>query len=93
MSNGYRNGLAELLKQITMMVGLVSTPNCVEKETPRMIKKLPNLRPFDISILFDPLLDETAWRTKIHRVGIDVVFIHSHNHFFLYWLRNLAIKV
>ena len=78
MSDGFRNGLTELLKQITMMVGLVSTPNCVEKETPHMIKKLPNLRPFDISILFDPLLDETAWRTKIHLVGIDVVFIHSN---------------
>ena len=78
MSNGYRNGLAELLKRATMLAGLTSTPECVQKETPRVINKLPNLRPFDISILLDPSLDDTAWRVPLHQVGLDVVIIHSN---------------
>ena len=61
-----------------MLAGLTSTPECVQKETPRVINKLPNLRPFDISILLDPSLDDTAWRVPLHQAGLDVVIIHSH---------------
>ena len=69
--------LAPLLKRIYSLVKLISTDACVEKETRRIVKQLPNLRPFDISVLFDPLLDETAWRTPLYQLGFDVTYIRS----------------
>ena len=36
-----------------------------------------SIRPFDFSVLLDPLLDETAWRTPLFRLGFDVTYIKS----------------
>ena len=77
MSNAVRNGLAELMKQIYSQVKLISNDACVDKETRRVVKELPNLRPFDLSVTFDPLLDETAWRSSLYQLGFDVTFITS----------------
>ena len=38
---------------------------------------MPNIRPFDFSVLLDPLLNETAWRTPLYRLGFDVTYIKS----------------
>jgi len=77
MSNAVRNGLADLMKQIYSQVKLISNDACVDKETRRVVKELPNLRPFDLSVTFDPLLDETAWRSSLYQLGFDVTFITS----------------
>ena len=42
-----------------------------------IIRGLPNTRPFDISILFDHLLGESAWRTPLHQLGVDVTVVTS----------------
>ena len=77
MSDKTRDGLASLMKRIYPLVKLVSSDKCVETETPRIVKRMPNIRPFDFSVLLDPLLDETAWRTPLFRLGFDVTYIKS----------------
>ncbi len=77
VSNRIRDGVWSLLKDLFVMVNLVSSPADVEKEPKRIIPSLPNTRPFDISALFDPLLDETAWRTVLVQLGFDVTVISS----------------
>ena len=49
----------------------------VDKETRRIVKALPNLRPFDYTTTFDPLLDETAWCTSLFQLGFDVTYVKS----------------
>ena len=77
MSNATRNGLADLSKKIYSLVKLISSDACVDKETRRIFKALPNLRPFDYTTTFDPLLDETAWRTSLFQLGFDVTYVKS----------------
>jgi len=43
-----------------------------------MVKPLPYLRPFGISVLLDHMLDETAWRSPLKRIGFDVTMITSN---------------
>ena len=77
MSNATRNGLADISKRIYSLVHLTSTDACVDTETRRVVKALPNLRPFDFSVLLDPLRGETAWRTPLFQLGFDVTYIKS----------------
>ena len=49
----------------------------MEKETPNIVKSLPRLKPFDLSIRLNHLLTQGAWRTPYSRIGFDVVAIHS----------------
>ena len=52
MSNATRNGLADLSKKIYSLVKLISSDACVDKETRRIVKALPNLCPFDYTTTF-----------------------------------------
>ena len=54
-----------------MLVKLTSSDTMVEREPPEVIPELPRLRSFDISVLFDHMLDEGAWRSDLKRLGID----------------------
>ena len=61
MHNSMRNGLWKLLKITYMLVKLASNKAMVEREPPEIIPELPQLRPFDVSVMFDYMLDEDAW--------------------------------
>jgi hypothetical protein len=50
----------------------------VDKEPEGMVKPLIPLHPFNIAILLDCVLDETAWRSLLNRIGIDVTMITSN---------------
>ena len=69
LHNKIRDGIWELFQDLFTLVKLTSSPKNVERETPHIIDALPNLRPFDLSVLFDPLLNETAWRTTLLMLG------------------------
>ena len=56
LSNSIRDGLIPLLASILRLCGLINSDIAVDKETPRMVPGLPNLRPFDLSIAFDLLV-------------------------------------
>ena len=71
MHNTIRNGLHKLLQKTCMLVKLTSSDTMVEREPPEVIPELPRLRSFDISVLFDHMLDEGAWRSDLKRLGID----------------------
>ena len=49
----------------------------VEKETPNIVRSLPRLKPFDLSIRLHHLLTQSAWRIPLTRIGFDVICIHS----------------
>ena len=55
-----------------MLVKLTSSDTMVEQEPPKVILELPRLRPFDISILFDHVLDKDVWRSDLKMLGIDI---------------------
>ena len=57
---------------------MTSSNAMVDKEPEGMVKPLPLLRPFDISILLDHMLGETAWRSPLKRIGFDVAIITSN---------------
>ena len=48
-----------------MTVKLVSSETIVEREPPNVVPELPRLRPFDVSVMFDHMLDEDAWRSDL----------------------------
>ena len=50
----------------------------IDKDPEDVVKPLPLLRPFDISILLDHMPDETAWRNPLKRTGFDVTMITSN---------------
>jgi hypothetical protein len=77
MHNSIRDGLARLLEEILPLVRLIGSPTAIQKEPRGIIKALPNTRPFDFSILFDHLLDESAWRTPLFKLGVDVTVVSS----------------
>ena len=77
LSNKIRDGLFEILKPICKTVKLISQENMVDKERPRVVTKLPRIRPFDLSILLDHMLDEHAWRCSLKMIGFDVTVIPS----------------
>ena len=77
MHNSIRDGLARLLEELLPLVKLIGSPTAILKEPRGIIRGLPNTRPFDISILFDHLLGESAWRTPLFQLGVDVTVITS----------------
>ena len=77
MHNAIRDGLWDLFKDLFPLVKLTSTPKNVLRERPGVIKAIPNSRPFDLSVLFDHLLDEQAWRTDLTELGFDVIVVPS----------------
>ena len=77
LHNKIRDGLFSLLKELCKTVKLISGDTMVCKEKPRVIDKIPTIRPFDLAILFDHMLDETAWRSTLKILGFDVVVVPS----------------
>ena len=65
MHNSMRNGLWKLLKKPCMLVKLTISEAMVEQEPPNIIPKLPRLRPFDVSVMFDHMLDDDAWSSDL----------------------------
>ena len=49
----------------------------VEKEPKRVLPKLPLLRPFDVAVMLDHMLDKRAWRTDLKMIGFDFTVISS----------------
>eukprot|EP00581_Thalassiosira_minuscula_P001496 CAMPEP_0183749514 /NCGR_PEP_ID=MMETSP0737-20130205/68324_1 /TAXON_ID=385413 /ORGANISM="Thalassiosira miniscula, Strain CCMP1093" /LENGTH=182 /DNA_ID=CAMNT_0025985271 /DNA_START=640 /DNA_END=1185 /DNA_ORIENTATION=+ len=45
----------------------------VDTETKRLLRRIPTIRSFDLSLLFDHILDESPWRCAISHLGFDVV--------------------
>ena len=72
MHNTIRNGLHKLLQKTCMLVKLTSSDAMVEREPPDGILELSRLRPFDIPVLFDHMLDEDVWRSDLKMLGIDI---------------------
>ena len=79
MSNKVRDGFIKLLKPICTTVNLIDSDGMITSETPRVIPGLPNRRPFDLSINFDHMLNDNAWRCTLSRLGFDVVFVPTKN--------------
>jgi hypothetical protein len=77
LSNKIRDGLCALLREICKTVKLISGNTMMDCERPRVIDKIPTIRPFDFSILFDHMLDESAWRSPLKMLGFDVVCVGS----------------
>ena len=66
-----------LFKELMQTVRLVSSPVDVEREPEKIVPSLPRLRPFDFCVTCDPLLDESSWRTPLHKIGFDVTVVSS----------------
>ena len=47
----------------------------VDHEPPKTVPELPRLRPFDVSVMPDQMLDEDAWRFDLKMLGIDVTSV------------------
>eukprot|EP00956_Cyclotella_meneghiniana_P037754 scaffold143726_cov74-Cyclotella_meneghiniana.AAC.5 len=77
MSNGCRDGIVDIFKRILPLTKLIHSGTQVEKETPNIVKSLPRLKPFDLSIRLHHLLTQGAWRVPVARIGFDVICIHS----------------
>lgn len=77
MHNSIRNGLEKLFQDLFQLVNLTSSPKNVIRERPGVISATPKTRPFDLSVLFDHILDERAWRTDLLELGFDVTIISS----------------
>ena len=63
LHNQVRDGLWDLFKELFHTVKLTSSDKNVVMERLGVVKALPQTRPFDISVLFDHMLDERAWKT------------------------------
>ena len=47
----------------------------VEREPSEIFPQLPRLRPFDVSVLFDHMLDEDVWRSDLKMLRIDITIV------------------
>eukprot|EP00956_Cyclotella_meneghiniana_P026764 scaffold58635_cov59-Cyclotella_meneghiniana.AAC.1 len=72
-----RDGIVDIFKRILPITKLIHSGTQVEKEAPNIIRSLPRLKPFDLSIRLHHLLTQGAWRIPLARIGFDVVFVHS----------------
>ena len=77
MHNHIRDGLWELLKYVFPLARLCSTETSVDREPLNIVRGLPQLRPFDISVFYDPMVVNSPWRTSITRFGFDVTVVSS----------------
>jgi hypothetical protein len=72
LSNKIRDGLASILSSLLREVNLIATNASISTEPTSIIDSLPGLRPFDICVHFDHVLDNSAWRTPLSCLGFDV---------------------
>ena len=75
MHNSTRNSLWKLLKKTCILVKLTNSESTVEREPPENFPELPRLRPFDVSVLFDHMLDEDVWRSDLKMLRIDITIV------------------
>lgn len=76
-SNGIRDGIIKIFQRILPVAKMIDSSTQVEPELHNIVKSLPRLKPFDLSIRLDHSLDPAAWRTHFSRIGFDVTLIHS----------------
>ena len=55
-----------------MLAKLTCSDVMVEREPPNVVPELSRLRPLDVSVMFDPMLDKDAWRFNLKLLGIDI---------------------
>ena len=58
-----------------MTVKLCSSEAMVERESLDIIPKLSRLRPFDVSVMFDHMLDKAAWRLELKMLRVDTTIV------------------
>ena len=78
MSNEIRDGIIRLFKHILPTVRMISTPSAVKKGLPNLLRVLPTIRPFNLSIKLDHLLGNSMWRSPLNRIGFHVYVIFSN---------------
>ena len=66
-----------MFQRILPVAKMIKSKTQVEKEPFGIIKSLPRIQPFDLSIRLDHSLDSGSWRVPFSRIGFDVVLIHS----------------
>jgi hypothetical protein len=76
-SNAHRDGLFDIFKKLLPVAKLIQSTGQVEKEIHNIVRSLPTLKPFDVSIRLDHLLSDGAWRTPFARIGFDITLVHS----------------
>jgi hypothetical protein len=76
-SNGIRDGIVKTLQRVLPIAKLIDSTTQVETEIYNVVKSLPRLKPFDLSIRLDHSLDPGSWRTHLSRIGFDVTIIHA----------------
>ena len=77
LSNNTGDGICILLHKVCRTVKLISGNIMIDTESPHIIDLLTNPRPLDISTLLNHMLDQTAWRCPLKRLGFDIVCIPS----------------
>ena len=75
MHTSIRSGLWKLLKKTGVLVKLTRSETMVEQEPPEVVPELPRLRPFDVSVMFDHMLDGNVWRSDFKMLGIDITIV------------------
>ena len=76
MHNSIRNGLWILPKKTAwLLINLTSSETMVERERPEVVPGLPRLSPFDVSVMFDNMLDQDPWRSDLKILGIDISIV------------------
>ena len=58
-----------------MLVKITSSEAMVEREPPEIIPELPRLHPFDVSVIFDHMLNKDAWRSDLKIPEIDITIV------------------
>jgi hypothetical protein len=76
-SNGIRDGIVKMLQCVLPIAKLIESSTQIETEVHNIVKSLPRLKPFDLSICLDHSLDPGSWRTHLSRIGFDVTIIHA----------------
>jgi hypothetical protein len=76
-SNGIRDGIVKTLQRILPIAKLIESSTQVKIEIYNVVKSLPHLKPFDLSIRLDHSLDPGSWRTHLSRICFDVTIIHA----------------
>ena len=77
MSNQIRDGVAKLFQRILQTVKMIDTKSAVDTELEGFLNRAPNLRPFDLSVQLDHLMNDSPWKTTLSHLGFDVTVIPS----------------
>ena len=76
-SNAHHDGLFDIFKQLLPVAKLIQSTGQVEKEIYNILRSLPTLKPFDISIRLDQLISDGARRTPFACLGFNITLVHS----------------